>query len=77
MARDFGQGIFTMEFISSIEKLDLATARSKAHDVVQASSATDKNKQKAAAMLDKASNVTKLMLGMSSFSLAHQGLKVL
>lgn len=75
MARDNGQGIFTMDFIKSIERKPLPDAKVLALDVVNASPATPANKQKATTMLNNSNTLTKLLIGMSNFSLSHQGLK--
>lgn len=78
MSKDFGQGIFSMDFIKSLERQrDLGIAREAAIKQIDESSATDENKTKARQMISKANTVQKLLLGMANFSLSHQGLKVI
>lgn len=78
MARDFGQGVFTMDIISHVATMsDIAAAKVYAHDAVQASNATSMNKIKAAGMINKAHNSKALLLGMSNFMLSHSGLKTI
>ncbi len=78
MARDNGQGMFTMPEITAICNMhDLGQAKAAALAVVKASTANDANKAKANAMINKSTTITKLGLGMSNFNLAHQGLGTL
>ena len=76
MAHDHGQGIFTMEFIGSIAALkDVEAGRVLALEHIENSSATAQNKLKAVGMVHKSHTLKNLLLGMSNFSLSHQGLK--
>lgn len=78
MSRDFGQGIFDMEFINSISKVkDLTHAKSMAFEKIESTNATDENKAKAKSMVSRSATLTKLLFGMTNFSLSHQGLKTL
>ena len=78
MARDNGQGIFTMDFINEIAVLkDLAAAKAKATALIDVSTANDTNKQKAMRMVHNARTCNNLVFGMTNFSLSHQGMKVL
>lgn len=75
---DHGQGIFTMPEINEMSRLpSLTAAKLMAKSLVTLSKATQKNKDKANAMIDKARNMTSLLTGMTNFNLAHQGLKVI
>ena len=75
MAQDFGQGIFTMEFIKSVEDLDLIDAKAKAYSLIHSSTANVVNRQKATKMLNDSRTMKNLLLGMSNFMLSHSGLK--
>jgi len=77
MARDNGQGIFTMDFIGSIQAMPLADASKLALEVIELSAAVPSNKTKASAMIQSSRTMKNLMIGMSNFSLSHQGLKTL
>lgn len=77
MARDNGQGIFTMDFIQKVEKMPFNEAVQAAIDRINLSTATEANKMKATQMVTKCGSVNRLLLGMSNFSLSHQGLKTL
>ena len=71
------QGIFNMADITSISTMtSLPEAKAAAHAIIVASSAKPENKNKAADMVFKATTLKKLLLGMSNFSLAFQGLGV-
>ncbi len=77
MARDNGQGMFSMEFINECVSIrDIAALKAKVTAHIDVSGATDANKQKAMRMVHNARTVNNLIFGMSNFSLAHQGLKV-
>ena len=78
MSKDFGQGIFDMDFIKSLEKeRNLTTAKEAAFKKIDDSKATDDNKAKARTMVSRSATVIKLLHGMTNFSLSHQGLKVI
>lgn len=78
MQKDFGEGIFDMEFINQAYALgDLAAAKNAAHEKIKASTANVANKMKATAMVNKAATLSKLIHGLTNFSLAHQGLKAI
>ncbi len=74
--RDNGQGMFTMDFISRCQGLPFSQALQAAREIVDTSTATDANKQKAHAMINKARTTNALLFGMVNFSLSHQGLGV-
>ena len=75
MARDNGQGMFTMPFICEIaDAKDLPTAKAKTLAAIEASTATNDNKDKARRMVNQAGSLTKLVLGLGNFNLAHQGM---
>lgn len=77
---DFGEGIFRMDFITIIsnDKISpLAVLKQAAVNCATMSTANSKNKAAAFAMIEKAKDSKALVLGMSNFSLAHQGLKTL
>lgn len=75
MKRDNGQGMFTMPEITAISNMhDLGQAKEAAFAIIKASSANDTNKTKANAMVSRSTSLKSLLLGMSNFSLAHQGL---
>lgn len=77
MKRDNGQGMFTMDFINTVSRIPrLEEAKTKVHEVIGASTATDGNKIKANSMVMKATSVRGLIFGMANFSLSHQGLGV-
>ena len=78
MSRDFGQGIFDMEFINSIAAVkDLTQAKAKAFEKIESTNATDENKAKAKSMVSRSATLSKLLFGMTNFSLSHQGLKAI
>ena len=77
MARDNGQGIFSMDFIKKVENMTYNEAIQAALDRINLSTATEANKMKATQMVTKCISVNRLLLGMSNFSLSHQGLKTL
>lgn len=78
MSRDNGPGIFDMEFITHVSTLsDVTAGKTAAFERIEASEANDANKAKAKAMISRASTMSKLLQGMTNFSLAHQGLKVI
>lgn len=76
--KDFGPGIFDMEFINEMNELtsmnDIKTA---AMAKIDASSAHEDNKKKARSMIQLANSKMKLLMGMTNFSLSHQGLKAI
>ena len=71
MEKNTGSSFFNMELISSIEKMEIGDAKDTLRKAVNSSSATDENKRKARAMIDRASSVTSLMQGATNFLLAH------
>lgn len=71
------KGIFTMEFIRSIERESLETAKSTCMVRIESSHATPTNKQKAIKIVSSASSMKNLLLAAGNFFLAHQGMKVL
>lgn len=76
MAHDHGQGIFEFSFISRIAvSNNIELAKREAHERIEASSATQMNKTKATGMVNKCRSIKDLLLGMSNFSLSHQGLR--
>lgn len=76
MSKDFGQGIFDMDFINVVAKeKDLTAAKGLAFEKVRDSRATDENKAKANSMIARSASISKLLFGMTNFSLSHQGLK--
>lgn len=78
MSKDHGQGIFTMQLITTISKTrELSMAKSLAEAAINDSTATDANKEKARELLRTSSSLKKLLFGMTNFSLSHQGMKVL
>lgn len=78
MNKDFGEGIFDMEFINQAYALgDLTAAKTAAFEKIKASSANDTNKTKASAMVSRSATLSKLIHGMTNFSLSHQGLKAI
>lgn len=77
MKRDNGQGMFTMDFITQVSRIPrLEDAKVATHLVIDGSTATDANKGKARSMIFKATSLRSLLIGMSNFSLSHQGLGV-
>jgi len=78
MARDNGQGIFSMAAINDIAALrNTSEAQKIACAIIEASSANPQNKKKAADMVAKSSTVKALIFGMTNFSLSHQGMPVI
>lgn len=78
MSKDFDQGIFDMGFINDISRIkDLTLAKSMAYEKIESTNATDENKAKAKSMVSRSATLSKLLFGMTNFSLAHQGLKTL
>jgi hypothetical protein len=78
MSKDHGQGIFEMSDITLVCSMSsLPNAKVIARAAIDRSTATQANKDKAGLMVAKATSPTKLAFGMTNFSLAHQGLKVL
>lgn len=78
MSNDFGQGIFDMGFINDISKIkDLTLAKSMAYEKIESTNATDENKAKAKSMVSRSATLSKLLFGMTNFSLSHQGLKAI
>lgn len=78
MSKDFGQGIFTMDFITEISKMkDLTEAKKMVTAVIDLSTANDENVEKAHALVAKARSIHNLIFSMTDFSLSHQGLKVI
>lgn len=77
MKRDNGQGMFTMDFINEVSRIRrLEDAKVEIHKVIDASTATNDNKEKARSMVFKSTSVRGLLFGMVNFSLSHQGLGV-
>lgn len=72
-----GEGIFPMHFISSLENLDHDTAIAKCLEQIKNSSANDMNKNKARSVVLNSSNMIGLLLSITNFNLAHQGLSSL
>jgi hypothetical protein len=78
MARDNGQGVFTMAIISRIAAMDdFAAMKKDLQKVIEDSSATLGNKIKATGMVHAARDKKHLLLGMSNFMLSHSGLKTI
>lgn len=78
MARDNGQGMFTMEFINEVASVrDLSLAKAKVTAQIDVSGATDTNKQAGMRLVHNSHSFKSLMLGLANFSLSHQGLKTL
>ena len=78
MNTDFGQGIFDMDFINNVSKIkDLTLAKSMAYEKIESSIATSENRVKAKSMVSRSATLSKLLFGMTNFSLSHQGLKAL
>lgn len=76
--KDFGPGIFDMEFINEMNALDsINDIKTAAMAKIDASSANEDNKKKARSMIQLASSKMKLLMGMTNFSLSHQGLKAI
>lgn len=77
MARDNGQGMFTMDFINQVSKMkDLAAAKAEVIKAIDDSKANDANKQKGVRLVHNSRSVNQLIMGMANFSLSHQGLGV-
>jgi hypothetical protein len=76
VARDNGQGMFSMEFITEVSTMkDLVAAKAKVQQHIDESKATDPNKQAATMMVYNSRALKNLVIGMSNFSLAHMGLR--
>lgn len=76
--KDFGPGIFDMEFINEMNALDsINDIKTAAMAKIDASSANEDNKKRARSMIQLASSKMKLLMGMTNFSLSHQGLKAI
>jgi hypothetical protein len=76
--KDFGEGIFDMQFINDAYKTgDVKKAKELCIKKIDDSKATDQNKRKAKSMVQMANGLVKLIHGLTSFSLAHQGLGVI
>jgi len=71
MEKNTGSSFFNMDLISSVQGLALGDAKDKLRDAVNKSSATDDNKRKARAMIDRSASVDSLMIGASNFLLKH------
>lgn len=78
MSKDYGQGIFSMELITTVSKTrDIGLAKSIVLATIDADEhALPKNKEKARIMVSQCRSITTLAINMSNFSLSHQGLKV-
>jgi len=79
MAKDHGQGIFTMEVIGAIAaavKEPLDAQKAIAFKAIDESPATLQNQLKARGLVQSALSHKALMLGMANWTLSHQGLKV-
>lgn len=72
--KDFGQGIFDMKFISSLQGKNFVECECLAMEKIAQSSATEMNKNKAGLMIKRSPSVNSMMISMSNFSLAHQGM---
>ena len=73
-----GEGIFTMEFVNTLDKFThLDAAKNACNEVIEQSTAKDSNKQKARQLVYKSRTVRELMHGAANFSLSFQGLKVI
>ncbi len=73
------ESIFKMDDVSAVIKMDLASAKRYAMDIImQDEHAKDKTKAKAKMMVNKCTSAEKLAFAMSSWILAHpsEGLKV-
>ena len=78
MTKDFGQGIFTMPFITKIASMkDLSAAKQLAMQEIENASANADNKAKAIKLVRDAKTMVAFAISMSNFSLSHQGLKTL
>jgi len=76
MARDNGQGMFTMDFINEIAVMkDLVAANAKVLEVINGSTAADTNKEKGRRLIDQSRTLNQLVLGMGNFTLSHLGMK--
>jgi hypothetical protein len=75
--KDFGQGMFTMPFITEISAMkSLQDAKQRVANWIDDSTATPDNKAKARQLVLTSTSINRLVIGMSNFNLAHQGLKV-
>jgi hypothetical protein len=79
MSKDHGQGIFTMDVITSVSKCKiLGEAKGRALEAITSNeTALLKNRIKAERLCHAARSVSELAIAMTNFSLSHQGLKVL
>lgn len=78
MSKDFGQGIFTMEFISKVAEMKSITeAQQLAIKEIDRASANNDNKTKAIKLVNSSRTIKFLVINMANFSLSHQGLKTL
>lgn len=78
MARDNGQGIFTMDIISHTAAMDgLESMKESLQVVIDSSTATAANKIKASGMVRASRDKKHLLLGLSNFMLSHSGLKTI
>lgn len=78
MSKDFGQGIFDMEFVNDVANVgDLQLAKSMATKKVDDSKANNDNKRSAMRMIHNSHSLKALTFGMVNFSLSHQGLKTI
>lgn len=78
MAKDHGQGIFTMGVIGEIAaaaKEPLDAQKAIAFKAIDESGATLQNQLKARGMVQSALSHKSLMLGMANYTLSHQGMK--
>lgn len=76
--KDFGQGIFDMEFINEVnDEKDFGKQKAMSIAKAKGSKATEENKTKAINMVNFAKNSKALLMAMTNFSLSHQGLKTL
>jgi hypothetical protein len=71
------EGIFSMDFISTLQHQPLDIAKQVCLERIDNSTATPENKMKAQQAVTKAASLKNLLLTTSNFSLAHQGMKVL
>lgn len=78
MARDNGQGMFTMAFINEVAGIrDLEKAKARTLEVVEASAATPENKEKGRRMVAQSPSLKHLVLGLGNFTLSHMGMKTI
>lgn len=76
MARDNGQGMFTMDFINEVAVMkDLVAAKAKVQQHIDASTASDANKRAATTMVYNSRALKNLVLGLGNFTLSHMGMK--